>query len=183
MPCLVVALWAAALSACGGGESQDSHGPTKASSGGSLPRVETVGDEEFYARLERLKGTPLLINFWAMWCSPCVAEMPVLTEVAKDFDAAGGKVIAVSMELMDPRHNLDGMANKTFDFLKEKGFDLEVWLHTTGEPQSIADWAKLQAMALPTTLAINREGDVVGSHTGRLDRSGFDELVKAALGQ
>ncbi|MEO5597762.1 MAG: TlpA disulfide reductase family protein, partial [Novosphingobium sp.] len=60
--------------------------------------------------LASLKGKPLLINLWATWCAPCVAELPMLDQIA----ASGKiKVIAVSQDT--------GKPGEVGDFLKTHG--------------------------------------------------------------
>ncbi len=53
--------------------------------GESAPSMSTVvldeNDKDF--RLESLQGRPVLVNFWATWCPPCVAELPALNNAAK----------------------------------------------------------------------------------------------------
>lgn len=60
--------------------------------------------------LARFKGKPLLVNLWATWCAPCVAEMPQLDRVAK----GGFTVLAVSQDTME--------AGKVMAFYSGKGF-------------------------------------------------------------
>ena len=46
-------------------------------------RLQSLDGQEF--ALSTLKGRPLVVNFWATWCAPCVQEMPHLDSLAKEF--------------------------------------------------------------------------------------------------
>ncbi|MCW2336409.1 thiol-disulfide isomerase/thioredoxin [Sphingobium sp. B2D3A] len=45
------------------------------------------------------QGKPMLVNLWATWCAPCVAELPALDRAAKAAEGKGVKVIAVSQDM------------------------------------------------------------------------------------
>lgn len=91
--CLVVALvMVLGIGACSSnGEPGGSPAPSRAAlivaSGAGLP--STVSDlpamdvEGFHDLLERVKGTPLVVNFWASWCEPCKREAPMLARAAR----------------------------------------------------------------------------------------------------
>jgi thiol-disulfide isomerase/thioredoxin len=49
-------------------------------------------------RLESLKGKYILIDFWATWCAPCVAELPRLQEAYRRYHASGFEIVAVSLD-------------------------------------------------------------------------------------
>ena len=49
-------------------------------------------------RLADFRGKPLLINFWATWCPPCVKEMPDLDRFHRDFAARGWSVIGLAID-------------------------------------------------------------------------------------
>lgn len=57
----------------------------------------TVNDGRNSVQLSKLRGKPVLLNFWASWCPPCVEEVPALVELQKQ---VGDKVtiVAVSMD-------------------------------------------------------------------------------------
>nr|WP_263429724.1 TlpA disulfide reductase family protein [Nannocystis pusilla] len=116
----------------------------------SLPRL---GDEEL--RSEALRGRVAVLNLWTTWCTPCVSEMPALQQLAdayaKDPDVA---ILTINAE---PR------TDELAAWLAEHEFDLEVLLG--------ARWATDNGYnTLPTTLFLDREGQVVFSHEGASER-------------
>ena len=48
--------------------------------------------------MEALRGKPLLVNFWATWCPPCVEELPMLDRFARDQAANGWQVIGLAID-------------------------------------------------------------------------------------
>jgi thiol-disulfide isomerase/thioredoxin len=52
--------------------------------------------------LRAFHGRPLVVNFWASWCPPCVKEMPDLDRFAKDFAARGWQVLGIAIDQADP---------------------------------------------------------------------------------
>lgn len=114
-------------------------------------------------RLHDLKGKPVLINLWATWCAPCVAELPTLNALA----ARGGlRVLAVSQDMAQP--------GKVAEFLKTRGgAALEPWL----DPQNELSFHYATG-TLPTTILYDAAGREVWRFVGERD---WGDAESAAL--
>ncbi|WP_292684700.1 TlpA disulfide reductase family protein [Novosphingobium sp.] len=113
------------------------------------------------APLASFKGKPLLINLWATWCAPCVAELPALDKLAKD-RADSLTVLAVSQDL-DSAVNTGGGGTdaKVAAFLKERAPGLAPW--RDGENNLAFHY---NAQTLPTTIYYDAKGREVWRYTG-----------------
>ncbi len=91
-------------------------------------------------------GQGLVVNLWATWCPPCVAEMPALDRAQAALAAEGVRVLALSSDR-------EGRA-KVEPFYRDRGIrHLGLWLDPRGAAQRA-----LGARALPTTVIIDRKG-------------------------
>jgi len=99
--------------------------------------------------LSQSEGRVILINFWATWCPPCVAEMPELQEL---YDAYGDKVDFYFITNESPE--------KVNLFLKKKGYDIPVYLQIEKSPKV------LESSSLPTTYLLSKSGEIVMRKTG-----------------
>lgn len=106
--------------------------------------------------LAAFRGRPLLVNFWATWCAPCVVEMPSLDALAAREDEAL-RVLAISEDL--------GGRRKVADFFAARRFArLEPYL----DPE-MALMAALGLDTLPTTILYDAGGEEVWRMTGMAD--------------
>ena len=87
-------------------------------------------------------GRPVVLNLWATWCAPCVAELPALAALAAD-------PAIVVLPLSTDR----GGAAAVRRFLAAHAIDLPILADPTGESARV-----LGARGLPTTLVIDRQG-------------------------
>ena len=63
------------------------------------PMTHAITDENDTSfTLQTLRGRPLLINFWASWCAPCIAEMPSLQKAAEQLRPDGIDMLLISVD-------------------------------------------------------------------------------------
>lgn len=114
-------------------------------------RATTTGGEEI--SLVALQGKTVVLNFWAMWCQPCLEEIPELNFFHRDHQAT---VTVISVEIDGTQIALDEFRNRT-------PIDFPVILNS----QQSLDLANLyQIQAIPTTFVIDSEGKIAARLTG-----------------
>ena len=70
----------------------------RSKAGTPAPDFAFAGPDGKDATLQDFAGKPLLVNLWATWCAPCIAEMPTLDAVAKAYGAKGLAVLTISQD-------------------------------------------------------------------------------------
>ncbi|MBK8978048.1 MAG: TlpA family protein disulfide reductase [Planctomycetes bacterium] len=141
--------------------------------------VEVVDLQGLEAFVHARKGRPLLVNFWATWCGPCVAELPELVAATRPFRAAGGEVAGVCLDLMAPGYEVDTVLPKLPAFLAARGIDYANLLFSEYECGPLGDRFGFDPV-LPVTLAIGASGEIVEIHEGRADAARFAALAERA---
>jgi thiol-disulfide isomerase/thioredoxin len=120
------------------------------------------------AKIADFKGKPVLVNFWATWCAPCVKEMPTLDALATA-EAAKLTVLTISQD-MQGRGPVDA-------FFKAHGFKtIQPWLD-----KSNALMLATREAALPVSILYDKDGKEVWRVEGDMDWSGA--RAKALLAQ
>lgn len=135
--------------------------------GSELPDFTLRDTKGAELRLASLKGKPLLINLWATWCAPCVAELPALDRLAAKGTV---KVLTVSQDM--------GQPEKVGEFLKQRGVTrLESWL----DPEN--DLGFHYQANLPTSIYYDAAGREVWRVSGprEWDDAETAELLGEAL--
>jgi thiol-disulfide isomerase/thioredoxin len=114
---------------------------------------------------EDLKGDRLtVIDFWATWCQPCARSIPLLNEMAEEFDPQGVKFIGVS---------IDGTRNqsKIQPFIASMGVEYAIIRDIDSELMS-----ELSVTAVPTLMVYDASGDLVYFHEGF--KPGDEETIR-----
>jgi thiol-disulfide isomerase/thioredoxin len=149
--------------------------------GASSSTIEIVGFSELDAKLLASRGEGQLVNFWAMWCSPCVAELPELVEAAHAYRDQGGRLVGISYDLMVAGSDPATIVDDTRDFLEARELELEVLIYDEPDYEAINERFALPG-EVPVTLAINKDGEIVDRHNGRAGKERFEEMMRKALG-
>lgn len=144
------------------------------------PAIPVVDLEGLQQLLADKRGTPLLLNLWAMWCGPCVAELPDLRKVARKRAGDGLEVIALDLELMAPRSNLENTLAQLPGFLHERQIDLPVVVYSGEDVGPLAEWLD-ESISLPVTVVIGADGEIRARHVGSATEQEFEELADLAL--
>lgn len=120
-------------------------------------------------RLEDYRGKVVLVNFWASWCTPCLAEMPSLQRLQKRLGGPSFAVVTVNI-------GEDRDAVKTW--LEKLDVRLAVLLDRDG--RTARAW---RVFAFPSTFIIDREGDVTHANFGALewDEGPAFELIRSLV--
>jgi len=134
-----------------------------------LPAVQFSGLEGGQQTLAGHGGKMAVLNFWATWCPPCVAELPALDRLAAQEPQLA--VIAVS--------NDRGGAAVVKPFLKAHGIShVQVWLDPKGEAARA-----LNVAGLPTTLVLDAKGQLCATLEGPSEWDKQAEAIKKSCGE
>jgi thiol-disulfide isomerase/thioredoxin len=108
-----------------------------------------------------------VLNFWATWCEPCKAEMPVFERAQQQYRDKGLMVLGVNFQDRD---------DEISAFLREVGVTFPSLADRTGE--ATRNW---RATALPTTFLIDRQGIIrdvrVGAYTDAMLEERLTKLL------
>ena len=162
------------VAACGGGAggNDDAASDTPAAAGAAvidtLPDIALVNfDDGATTTLNDYVGKPLVVNFWASWCPSCVAEMSAAFKPVQE--QLGDKVTFVGVNIQDSR-------DKAVKLLDETGVQ---WISVENEDGSL--WAELGGLAMPFTVFISADGEIVDKHNGPLNESLLMKRIEEKL--
>lgn len=120
-------------------------------------------------RLADYRGGWVLLNFWATWCGPCRAEMPLLQDLV-DGKIAGAKAAPGGVSVLAV--NFDEPAGAVQAFLDEMGLSLTAALDPQGKISR-----QFGAYQLPITLFVDPGGVVRFKHIGGLTPDALDNYL------
>jgi thiol-disulfide isomerase/thioredoxin len=112
------------------------------------------------------RGNPLVINFWATWCVPCIRELPALQRFQRDFASRGWRVIALAVDAPVP----------VLEFIARFKLDLPVGMAGIDGMELLQTLGNMPG-GLPFTLVLGTNGRI---ERRRMGETKYEELASWA---
>ena len=120
----------------------------------AVPEFNLPGTEGEQWNNETLLGKPWLINFWAVWCAPCLEELPALNRAWDSLEDQDVGMLAV---------NIGGEAEDITRFLKDHDLQIDFPIVIGDKIRTLGNWS---ARSLPFTVVVSPDGKVVYEANG-----------------
>ena len=132
----------------------------------SAPDFTVYDKDNHPVKLSDFKGKPVVLNFWATWCGPCIQEMPHFQD---QYQSGNAGVEFVMINLTDgTRETVSGVLT----FLNDQGYTLPVYYDTQSEAAMTYGLS-----SIPTTYFIDAEGYLVAGATGALNETQLQQGI------
>jgi thiol-disulfide isomerase/thioredoxin len=129
----------------------------------SLP--DTGGAPRSFAQY---RGKPVVVNFWASWCAPCVKEMPALSELQRRYASKGVAFVGIGVD----------SAKNITQFLDKVKVSYPVYVAGFGGADLARQFGN-NAGGLPFTVVIDRSGRVRYTKLGEVDPAALGAALNA----
>mgnify|MGYP000748950466 CR=1 FL=1 len=157
---MIMAALVLLLAACGDAASE---APAEVKAEGM--ELSTLDEKGLETLLAENKGKPVLLSFWASWCPPCREEMPMLSQLAKEYE---GRLTIIAASLDEQKGDVRQFFKKG-----DPGFDVYM-----GSP-ALAD--KFQVTGIPHTVIFDKDGAVAMSQAGLFPHEMLTMLIDKIL--
>lgn len=114
-------------------------------------------------QMQSFRGKPLLINFWATWCPPCIEELPLINDFFQKNSANGTQVLGLAIDRPDAVQG----------FLQKIPLKFPVGL-AGANGSELAGQLGNPSGALPYSLLIGADGSILQRRLGKLSHSDLD---------
>jgi thiol-disulfide isomerase/thioredoxin len=137
--------------------------------GGATPALTLKDLSGHPVDLADYRGKVVVVNFWATWCAPCIAEMPAMQALRDKLSLAGFEVLAVNFQEGTPRIN---------DFLRKRPLKLTIVRDADGAARTA--WG---VKVFPTSYVVDTDGRIRYSVQGDADwgSSKVESQIRALL--
>jgi thiol-disulfide isomerase/thioredoxin len=123
-------------------------------------------------KLTDYRGKPVVLNFWATWCVPCAAEMPLLNEMQKRYE---GRVVFIAASV-----DFDDVKPSVQNFIKKHHAEA-LTVMMGAELDNLQQFGLVQVM--PGTVFIDGEGNIVERASGALKRPYLEAQMRKLAGE
>jgi thiol-disulfide isomerase/thioredoxin len=142
--------------------------------GSPAPEISLPDSTGQLRSLSDLRGSVVLVDFWAAWCRPCRAANPMLVKIYNDYNDKGFTVMSVSFDGLQQQQNPRG------EWLKAIQQDGLIWPNHVSDLQgwSSAAGRTYGIQAIPFTVLVDREGNIVAKNVNLSELPAqLDELL------
>ena len=126
--------------------------------------------------LSQLKGSPVLLFFWAHWCGDCKYEGPVITRLSSEFASKGLTVLAPTQLYGYAAKGEDAKPKDEITYIGQVWQHFYPGLQSVPVPISKANFTNYGASTTPTLVLVDRKGRVTLYHPGLMQ---YDDLRAA----
>lgn len=131
-----------------------------------------INNEGESVSLSDFFGKPIIVNFWASWCGPCKMELP---EFEKAYKTYGEEIEFLMVNLTDEYGETVESVKK---FTKDNNYNFPLYFDTEYSASNAYG-----LYSIPRTLFINKDGNIVKSFTGVIEKETLDRYIKILRGE
>src|SRR5215475_1072156 len=150
--------------------------PAKTNVAQAGSKVGTLKPADFAKFKDSAKGQVLVLNFWATWCGPCVAEFPELVALDAKYRDKGVKFVGISAD------DAEDVRPKVIPFIKKHQVKFDIVQQDLEDAEEVMnqitkDWNGI----IPVTVVYDRQGNLAYSRFGIIDRDLLVAEIEKAL--
>ena len=121
-------------------------------------------------QMAQWRGKVMVVNFWATWCAPCREEVPAFVRLLEMYGPRGAQFVGIAIDQRD----------KVTSFAHEFGINYAILLGGI-EAIDLTRQAGNRVGALPFTLVLDREGEIVSRELGKVKEADLERLLQNLL--
>lgn len=172
MRAILLLLLAVALGCAADGSASNGAAAAPAADGDDVTLIEVETGEALADALARTGSPTVVLNVWATWCPPCVAEFPMLVAYDAETDS-----VAVRFVSVDAARDREAVVR----FVANHDVTAPTFLYTGREDLPSQLNPLFQGGAIPVTMVFDGEGSLEYTHVGAISREELERIVADAV--